>query len=260
MAGRLSSSIGTPCCTRTSLWSAAGARATGAVHEPRHAARVGRGAGAAVHTTARPGCPPPRGGVSGRARAADGLGPEPALSAVRDGLPAQEPDAVMFFAPSYGQAGALEWLGTARHLAPVYSTHNNYHLWGPPPTEPTVAIVIGERRKAARAAVRARRARARPRVRPVHAVAQPDADLGRPGAAGELRGPLVGVSSVRLIAHHLRHEALHRVRGPRLPHLSQRLRQFAGATRAQNQAVGCRFSEPRDPSVTEFSKPFHPRD
>ena len=54
----------------------------------------------------------------------------------------------MFFAPSYGQAGALEWLGESRGLAPVYSNHNNYQLWGPPFRDPAVAIVIGERREA----------------------------------------------------------------------------------------------------------------
>jgi hypothetical protein len=69
------------------------------------------------------------------------------VSAVRDGLPAEERGTVVFFAPSYGQAGALEWLGEPRGLAPVYSTHNTYHLWGPPPKDPAVAIVIGERRE-----------------------------------------------------------------------------------------------------------------
>jgi Dolichyl-phosphate-mannose-protein mannosyltransferase len=69
-------------------------------------------------------------------------------AAVRDSLPRDEQRAVMFFAPSYGQAGALEWLGESRGLVPVYSTHNNYHLWGPPPRDPSVAIVIGDRREA----------------------------------------------------------------------------------------------------------------
>jgi hypothetical protein len=67
--------------------------------------------------------------------------------AVRDDLPAGERRDVVFFAPSYGQAGALEWLGGPRGLAPVYSTHNNYHLWGPPPRDPTIAVVVGHRRE-----------------------------------------------------------------------------------------------------------------
>jgi Dolichyl-phosphate-mannose-protein mannosyltransferase len=69
------------------------------------------------------------------------------VAAVRDSLPAEERQDVMFFAPSYGQAGALEWLGEARGLAPVYCTHNSYYLWGPPPRDPAVAIVIGDRRE-----------------------------------------------------------------------------------------------------------------
>lgn len=66
------------------------------------------------------------------------------VAAVRDGLPEHERRDLMFFAPSYGQAGAIEWLGRSRGLVPVYSTHNSYHTWGPPPRTPSVAIVIGE--------------------------------------------------------------------------------------------------------------------
>jgi hypothetical protein len=70
------------------------------------------------------------------------------VSEVRDSLTPDERRDVMFFAPSYGQAGALEWLGRSHGLVPVYSTHNSYHLWGPPPRDPAVAIVIGDRREA----------------------------------------------------------------------------------------------------------------
>jgi len=66
------------------------------------------------------------------------------VAAVRDTLSEHERREVMFFAPSYGQAGALEWLGRSRGIAPVYSTHNSYHSWGPPPRTPSVAIVLGE--------------------------------------------------------------------------------------------------------------------
>ena len=62
---------------------------------------------------------------------------------VRDSLPADEQSRVAYFAPSYGQAGALEWLGRPYGLGPVYSTHNTYFLWGPPPVNPEIAIVIG---------------------------------------------------------------------------------------------------------------------
>jgi hypothetical protein len=34
-----------------------------------------------------------------------------------------------FFAPSYGEAGALELWGPALGLPPVLSSHNTYYLW-----------------------------------------------------------------------------------------------------------------------------------
>lgn len=49
----------------------------------------------------------------------------------------------VIFAPSYGQAGALELYGRGE-LPPVYSTHNNYWLWGPPRERFEAAIVIGD--------------------------------------------------------------------------------------------------------------------
>jgi len=69
------------------------------------------------------------------------------VAAARESLSSEERERVVYFAPSYGQAGALEWLGRARHLVPVYSTHNNYFLWGPPRDPVEVAIVIGRRRE-----------------------------------------------------------------------------------------------------------------
>ncbi|MEZ4452508.1 MAG: glycosyltransferase family 39 protein [Nannocystaceae bacterium] len=62
-------------------------------------------------------------------------------------LPADERDDAVIFAPSYGQAGAIELYGPARGLPPAYSTHNNYFLWGPPPGPVRTAIVIGDRRE-----------------------------------------------------------------------------------------------------------------
>lgn len=67
------------------------------------------------------------------------------VAAVRDSLPPEERSRVVFFAPSYGQAGALEWLGRSRGLLPVYCTHNTYYFWGPPPEPVDVAIVLGDR-------------------------------------------------------------------------------------------------------------------
>jgi hypothetical protein len=68
------------------------------------------------------------------------------VAAVRDQLTPAERDRVVFFAPSYGQAGALEWLGRERGLRPVYCTHNNWYLWGPPADPVDVAIVLGDDR------------------------------------------------------------------------------------------------------------------
>lgn len=41
-------------------------------------------------------------------------------------------------------AGALELWGDRYDLPPVYSTHNSYVLWGPPPAGTTVAVVLGD--------------------------------------------------------------------------------------------------------------------
>ena len=58
------------------------------------------------------------------------------VAAVRDTLPPEDRRRVMFFAQSYGQASALDWLGAPRQLAPVYATHNSWFYWGPPRTNP----------------------------------------------------------------------------------------------------------------------------
>ena len=69
------------------------------------------------------------------------------VAAARSRLTPDEQRRVVYFAPSYGQAGALEWLGRDLGLRPVHSTHNSFHLWGPPPDPVDVAIVIGNRRE-----------------------------------------------------------------------------------------------------------------
>lgn len=51
-----------------------------------------------------------------------------------------EREKLVYFAPSYGHAGALEWLGG---MAPVFATHNSWYLWGPPTKPVKVAIVLG---------------------------------------------------------------------------------------------------------------------
>ncbi|MEW5983661.1 MAG: glycosyltransferase family 39 protein [Acidobacteriota bacterium] len=65
------------------------------------------------------------------------------VAAARAQLTPDEQSRVVFFAPSYGQAGALDWLGAKQGLRPVYSSHNTYYLWGPPRDPVDVAIVTG---------------------------------------------------------------------------------------------------------------------
>ena len=59
-------------------------------------------------------------------------------------LDPDERAAAVIFAPSYGQAGALELYGRSDDLPPVYSSHNNYYLWGPPERPFSTAIVVGD--------------------------------------------------------------------------------------------------------------------
>jgi 4-amino-4-deoxy-L-arabinose transferase-like glycosyltransferase len=42
---------------------------------------------------------------------------------------------------NYGHAGAMEYWSETYGLPPVYSSHNNYWLWGPP-TDPDIEVVI----------------------------------------------------------------------------------------------------------------------
>jgi 4-amino-4-deoxy-L-arabinose transferase-like glycosyltransferase len=48
---------------------------------------------------------------------------------------------------NYGHAGSLEYWSRRYRLPPIYSTHNNYWLWGPPAGGVDVAIVIGNSRE-----------------------------------------------------------------------------------------------------------------
>jgi hypothetical protein len=62
-------------------------------------------------------------------------------------IPPAERAHAAILAPSYGQAGALERLGRGRNLPPVFSGHNNYVLWGPPPDTVTTLVVVGFRER-----------------------------------------------------------------------------------------------------------------
>ena len=56
-------------------------------------------------------------------------------------LPADTP----IFTSNYGEAGALIILGPSAGLHnPVYSGHNNYSLWGPPPGESATVLCVGQ--------------------------------------------------------------------------------------------------------------------
>ena len=55
--------------------------------------------------------------------------------------PAKREQAVIL-ASGYAPAGAIEVLGGAE-LPPVYSPHNNYHLWGPPAFDPELVVAVG---------------------------------------------------------------------------------------------------------------------
>jgi hypothetical protein len=68
------------------------------------------------------------------------------VAAVRDALPPADRERVVFFAQSYGQASALDWLGAPRGLNRVHAIQNTWHMWGPPAENPQVAIVLGDRR------------------------------------------------------------------------------------------------------------------
>lgn len=48
---------------------------------------------------------------------------------------------------NYGHAGALEYWARRYELPPVYSLHNSYWLWGPPPEKYDIIIVIRGRRE-----------------------------------------------------------------------------------------------------------------
>jgi len=52
------------------------------------------------------------------------------------------PDGAVVFTGDYGEAGALEWYGVG---APVYSGHNGWGDWGPPPDDAGPVVVVGYR-------------------------------------------------------------------------------------------------------------------
>jgi Dolichyl-phosphate-mannose-protein mannosyltransferase len=62
------------------------------------------------------------------------------VRATLDSLPADQRSTAVVFTRNYGEAGALEWYGLDR---PVFSGHNAFADWGPPPEGAGPVIVIG---------------------------------------------------------------------------------------------------------------------
>ena len=58
-------------------------------------------------------------------------------------LPVDQRERAVILTSNYGEAGALELLGTG--LPPVYSGHNAFWDWGPPPADRTVVVHVGDR-------------------------------------------------------------------------------------------------------------------
>jgi hypothetical protein len=62
-------------------------------------------------------------------------------------LSPDERSRAVVYAYSYGQAAALQRFGPARGLPQVYSGHNGFANWGPPPDSADIAVVVdGSRR------------------------------------------------------------------------------------------------------------------
>jgi 4-amino-4-deoxy-L-arabinose transferase-like glycosyltransferase len=57
-----------------------------------------------------------------------------------DSLPVDQRATAVVFTQNYGEAGALEWYGFPR---PVFSGHNAFAAWGPPPEGADPVIVVG---------------------------------------------------------------------------------------------------------------------
>jgi 4-amino-4-deoxy-L-arabinose transferase-like glycosyltransferase len=64
------------------------------------------------------------------------------VSEIYQGLPADEREKCVAWGQNYGHAGSLEYWSRRYVLPPVYSTHNNYWLWGPQAGAGDVVIVI----------------------------------------------------------------------------------------------------------------------
>ena len=64
------------------------------------------------------------------------------VQGVVDELPAADRERAAVLTANYGEAAALELLGGSG-MPPVYSGHNSYWSWGPPPDERNLVILVG---------------------------------------------------------------------------------------------------------------------
>ena len=65
------------------------------------------------------------------------------IAAVYAALPAAQRSSAIVLTSNYGEAGAVDRYGRADGLPAVYSGHNAYWYWGPPPAAATAAIAVG---------------------------------------------------------------------------------------------------------------------
>ncbi|MGH3787717.1 MAG: glycosyltransferase family 39 protein [Pseudonocardiaceae bacterium] len=65
------------------------------------------------------------------------------IARVHAGLPAGERAGAVVLARNYGEAGAIDRYRAELDLPPVYSGHNSYWQWGPPPGSAGTTIVVG---------------------------------------------------------------------------------------------------------------------
>lgn len=73
------------------------------------------------------------------------LGSEELVAKVEAAVARLEPEELagaVILAESFSPAGALQLLGSP-DLPPVFSAHNAYFLWGPPPSEPRLVVAVG---------------------------------------------------------------------------------------------------------------------
>ncbi len=65
------------------------------------------------------------------------------IAGVYDELPTAARPRTIVLASNYGEAGAVDRYGPADRLPAVYSGHNAYWYWGPPPASATTAVAVG---------------------------------------------------------------------------------------------------------------------